>query len=195
MRPINLIHEGRVGGPGGVGFHGGAVDQGLPKVIQIVGQDVAQLLPHDEVTGLVAHGVEVIAQSARRGQFQAQMLEPEFERDGFFEQEPGVLVFAAALEAAQHQEKIDHVGRGAGPAGLQFDLLQLELAQLQPQFGELRGLSLQELGVGQAEELFLFREQVEIFLDPLDDGGREGGDLMNLVEKMVQRAVERGEED
>jgi hypothetical protein len=45
------------------------------------------------------------------------MFEPEPERDRLLQQQPGVLVFAAAVETAQHQEKIDNIGIGAG-AGL-----------------------------------------------------------------------------
>ena len=37
--------------------------------------------------------------------------------------------------------------------------------------------------------------KVEILADAFDDGGLEAGDLMNFVEKIIQRAVERGEED
>ena len=58
------------------------------------------------------------------------MFEPECERDRLFQQHPSVLVFAAAVETAQHQEKIDDIGIGAGPACLQLDLIDLELAQL-----------------------------------------------------------------
>jgi hypothetical protein len=35
------------------------------------------------------------------------MIEPEFERDGLLLQQPGVLIFAAADQTPQHQEKID----------------------------------------------------------------------------------------
>ena len=37
------------------------------------------------------------------------------------------------------QEKIDDTGIGAGRAGLQLDLIDLELAQLQLQFGQIKG--------------------------------------------------------
>jgi hypothetical protein len=46
-----------------------------------------------------------------------------------------------------HQEKIDNIGFGAGPAYLQFDLFELELAQLKLQFGQIRGLAGKELCV------------------------------------------------
>jgi len=52
-----------------------------------------------------------------------------------------VLVFAAAVETAQHQEKIDDISFGAGPACLQIDVIDFELAQLKLQFGQIRGLS------------------------------------------------------
>jgi hypothetical protein len=67
--------------------------------------------------------------------------------------------------------------------------------QLQLQFGQIRGLFLEELRVSQAQQLFLFGVKVEIFVDAFDDGGLEASDLMNLVEKIVQWAVERGEKD
>jgi len=73
-----------------------------------------------------------------------------------------VLVLTAAVETPQHQEKIDDIGFGAGPACLQFDVIQFELAQLKLQFGQIRGLSGQELFVGQALQLFLFGMQVQI---------------------------------
>jgi hypothetical protein len=63
------------------------------------------------------------------------MLEPEPEGDGLLQQQPGVLVFAATVETAQHQKKIDEIGIGAGPACLQFDAIDFELAQLKLQFG------------------------------------------------------------
>jgi hypothetical protein len=102
----------------------------------------------NQTTGLVAHRVEVVAESAGGRQFQTQMFEPEFDRDRLLQQQPSVLVFAAAVETAQHQEKIDDIGIGAGPAYLQLDLIDLELAQLNLQFGQIKGLVGQELCVG-----------------------------------------------
>ncbi len=75
------------------------------------------------------------------------MFKPEFERHRLFEQQPGVLVFAAAIETAQHQENIDDIGFGTGSAYLQFDLIKLELAQLKLKFGQIRSLARQELCV------------------------------------------------
>jgi len=46
------------------------------------------------------------------------------------------------------QEKIDDTGIGAGRAGLQLDLIDLERAQLQLQFGQVKGLAGEELCVG-----------------------------------------------
>ena len=123
------------------------------------------------------------------------MIEPEFERDGLVLQQPGVLIFAAADQTPQHQEKIDDIGFGAGPAFLQFDVIQFKLAQLQLQFGQIRGLAGQELCVDQPLQLFLFGVQVEILVDALHNGGLQAGDLMNFVEKIVQLAVNRGQED
>jgi hypothetical protein len=48
------------------------------------------------------------------------MFEPDSERDGLIQQQSGVLVFAATIETAQHQEKIGDIGFGAGPSGLQL---------------------------------------------------------------------------
>jgi len=59
------------------------------------------------------------------------MLKPEFERHRLLQQQPGVLVLAAADPTAQHQENIDDIGFGTGAAYLQFDLIELELAQLE----------------------------------------------------------------
>jgi hypothetical protein len=71
------------------------------------------------------------------------MFEPEPERNRLLQQQPGVLVFAAAVETAQHQEKIDNIGIGAGPAYFQFDVIQFELPQLQLQLGQIRSLASQ----------------------------------------------------
>jgi hypothetical protein len=71
-----------------------------------------------------------------------------------------VLVLAAAGPTAQHQENIDDIGFGTGAGYLQFDLIELELAQLELQFGQIRGLARQELFVDQALQLFLFGVQV-----------------------------------
>ena len=49
-------------------------------------------------------------------------------------QQPGVLIFAAADQTPQHQEKIDDIGFGAGSAYLQIDVIQFKLAQLNLQF-------------------------------------------------------------
>src|ERR1700751_1997163 len=104
----------------------------------------------NQTTGLVTDRVEVLAQGAGGRQFQPKMFEPECERDGPLQQKPGVLVLTAAVETPQHQKKIDDIGFGAGPAYLQFDVIQFELAQLKLQFGQIRGLPSQELFVGQA---------------------------------------------
>jgi hypothetical protein len=106
-----------------------------------------------------------------------------------------VLVFAAAVETAQHQEKIDNIGVGAGSAYLQLDVIDFELAQLKLQFGQIGGLTGQELCVGQAQHLFLFRVPVEIFVDSLYDRGFEKGDEVNFVQKIVQLTVDGGQED
>ena len=67
----------RVSGPLGVGFHRGAVDEALLKVIQTPLENKTQLPLMNQATGLVAHCVEVLAEGAGGGQFQPQMLEPE----------------------------------------------------------------------------------------------------------------------
>jgi hypothetical protein len=69
----------------------------------------------NQSTGLVTHRVEVVAEGTGGRQLEPQMFEPKSERDSLFQQQPGVLVFAAAVETAQHQEKIDDIGIGAGP--------------------------------------------------------------------------------
>jgi hypothetical protein len=66
---------------------------------------------------------------------------------------------------------------------------------LKLQFGQIRGLAGQELCIGKAQPLFLFGVQVEILVDALHDGGLQAGDLVNFVEKIVQLAVKRGQED
>ena len=124
--------DGRVRGPLGIGFYCSAVDEALLKIIQTLLEDnITQLHLMNQSPGLVAHRVEVLAQGAGGRQFQPQMFEPESERDRLLQQQPGVLVFAAAVKTAQHQEKIDDIGIGAGPAYLQFDVIDFELAQLQ----------------------------------------------------------------
>src|SRR5882724_9950674 len=56
--------DDRVSGPFGVGFHRGAVDEALLKIIQTPLQNITQLRLMNQATGLVAHRVEVVAQSA-----------------------------------------------------------------------------------------------------------------------------------
>src|SRR5258708_5341061 len=140
--------DGRVSRPVGVGFHCSAVDEALLTIIQTLLENPTQLHLMNQSTGLVAHGVEVVAEGAGGRKFQPQMIEPKSERDGLLQQQAGVLVFAAAVETAQHQEKIDDIGIGAGPACLQFDVIDFELAQLKLQFGQIRGLAGEELCVG-----------------------------------------------
>jgi hypothetical protein len=64
----------RVSGPLGVGFHRGAVDEALLKIIQTPLENITQLHLMNKATGLIAHRIEVLAQGAGRWQFQAQML-------------------------------------------------------------------------------------------------------------------------
>ena len=132
--------DGRVRGPLGVGFHRGAVDEALLKIIQTLVDNITQLHLMNQSTVLVAHRIEVVAESAGGRQFQPQMYEPESERDRLLQQQPGVLVLAAAVQTAQHQEKIDDIGIGARAACLQFDVIDFELAQLKLQFGQIRSL-------------------------------------------------------
>lgn len=106
-----------------------------------------------------------------------------------------MLIFAAALKAAQHQENIDHVGLGAGTPRLQFDVVEFERAQLQRQLGQIGGLPVEEARVSQAQQLLLFCVQLQILINALDDGRLEESDLMNLVQKIVQLALDRGEKD
>jgi hypothetical protein len=122
------------------------------------------------------------------------MIEPELERHGLLQEQPTVLIFAAADQTPQHQEKIDDIGFGAGSAYLQIDVIQFKLAQLQLQFGQIRGLAGQELCIDQALQLFLFGVQIQILVDALHDRGLQASDLVNFVEKIVQLAVKRGQE-
>src|SRR5271170_8037120 len=119
----------------------------------------------NQSSGLVAHRIEVVAEGTGGRQLEPQMFEPESERDRLLQQQPSMLVFAAAIETAQHQEKIDDIGIGAGPACLQLDFIDLELAQFKLQFGQIEGLAGQELCVGETQEFFPFGMQVEIFVD------------------------------
>src|SRR4029077_11804223 len=138
-------------------------------------QNITQLRLMNQAPGLVAHRVEVVAQSAGGRQFQPQMLKPKFERHRLLRQQAGVLVFAATVETAQHQENINDIGFGAGPAYLQFDLIELEHTQLKLQLGQIRRLARQELCVDQAQQLFPFGVQVQILVDALHDGGLKAG--------------------
>jgi hypothetical protein len=110
--------------------------------------NITQLYLMNQSTGLVAHRIEVVAEGTSGRQLEPQMFEPKSERDRLFEQQSGVPVFAAAVETAQHQKKIDDIGIGARPACLYLDLIDLELAQLQLQFGQIKGLAGEELCVG-----------------------------------------------
>src|SRR6266481_3144212 len=78
--------DGRVSGPLGVGFHRGAIDEALLKIIQTLLENRTQLHLMNQNTGLVAHRVEVLAEGAGRRQFQPKMLEPESERDRLLQQ-------------------------------------------------------------------------------------------------------------
>src|SRR5580693_788877 len=123
-RAINQSNQDdRVSGPFGVGFHRGAVDEALLKIIQPLLDNITQLHLMNQSTGLVAHRVEVVAEGTGGRQLEPQMFQPESERDRLFQQQPGVLVFAAAVETSQHQEKIDDIGIGAGSACLQLNLI------------------------------------------------------------------------
>ena len=123
------------------------------------------------------------------------MFEPESERDGLLQLQAGVLIFAAAVQTAQHQKKIDDIGFGAGPAYLQFDVIDFKFAQLKLQFGQIKGLARQELCVGQPQQLFLFGVQIQIFVDALHNGGLQADNLVNFVQKIVQLAVDRSQKD
>ncbi len=71
--------------------------------------------------GLVAHRVEVFAGGCWRAAIPAPDVRARVSSVMRLPQEQsGVLVFAAAVETAQHQAKIDDIGFGAGPACLQF---------------------------------------------------------------------------
>src|SRR6202040_1561967 len=137
--------DGRVSGPLGVGFHRGTVDETLLKIIQTLLENITQLHLMNQSAGLVAHRIEVVAESTGGRQLEPQMFEPKSERNRLLQQQTGVLVFAATVETAQHQEKIDDIGIGAGPACLQCDFIDFELAQLKLQFGQIKGLAGQEL--------------------------------------------------
>ena len=63
------------------------------------------------------------------------------------------------------------------------------------QLGQIRRLAGQELCIDQAQQLFLFGVQVQILVDALNDGGLKAGDLVNFVQKIVQLAVNGGQED
>ena len=69
--------DDRVGGPLGVGFHRGAVDEALLKIIQTLLEDMTQLHLMNQSTGLVAHRVEVVAEDTGGWQLEPQMFEPE----------------------------------------------------------------------------------------------------------------------
>src|ERR1700738_2482601 len=58
--------DDRVSGPLGVGFHRGAVDEALLKIIQTLLENITHLHLMNQATGLVAHRVEVVAQGAGR---------------------------------------------------------------------------------------------------------------------------------
>ena len=70
-----------------------------------------------------------------------------------------------------------------------------KLAQLDLQSGQIRSLARQELFVDESKQLFLFGVQVQIFIDALHNGGLHARDLVNLVQKIVQLAVDWGQED
>lgn len=80
------------------------------------------------------------------------MFQPELERDRSLQQQPGLLVFTTPGPTTQHQKKIDDVGIGTWTTYFQLDLIELELAQLQLQFGQIRSLTRQELNIGQPSE-------------------------------------------
>ena len=120
-----------------------------------------------------------------RRQFQAQILQPEFERYRLLRQQPGMLVFTAADPTAQHQEKIDDIGICTGVAYVQFDVIDFQLAQLDLQFGQIRGLVRQKLFVGQPLQLLLFGVQVQILVDAFHNRGLKAGHLVNSFRKSL----------
>src|SRR5271165_791442 len=58
--------DDRVSGPLGVGFHRCAVDEALLKIIQTLLDNITELHLMNQSTGLVAHRVEVVAESTGR---------------------------------------------------------------------------------------------------------------------------------
>jgi hypothetical protein len=78
--------DGRASGPLGVGFHRGAVDEALLKIIQTLLDNITQLHPMNQSTDLIAHRVKVFAESAGGRQLEPQMLDPESERDRLLQQ-------------------------------------------------------------------------------------------------------------
>jgi hypothetical protein len=104
-----------------------------------------------------------------------------------------MLVFAAAVKTAQYQEKIDDIGIGTGPARLQLDFIDFELAQLQLRFGQIRGLA-RNSASARPQQLFLFGMQVEIFVDALRNRGFQEGGFVNFVQKIIQLAVDGSQE-
>src|ERR1700760_4413734 len=76
--------DDRVSGPLGVGFHRGAVDEALLKIIQPPLDNITQLHLMNQSTGLVAHRIEIVAEGTGGWQLETQMVEPEFERDRLF---------------------------------------------------------------------------------------------------------------
>jgi hypothetical protein len=99
----------------------------------------------------VAKSKECVARVAEKALFECDCRLPQ--------QQAGVLIFAATVQTAKHQKKIDDIGFSAGPAGLQCDVIDFEFAQLKLQFGQIRGLARQELCVGKTQQLFLFGMQ------------------------------------
>jgi hypothetical protein len=69
---INLNQDDRVSRPLGVGFHRGAVDEALLKIIQTLLDNITQLHLMNQSTGLVAHRIEVVAEGTGGRQLEPQ---------------------------------------------------------------------------------------------------------------------------
>jgi hypothetical protein len=125
-----------------------------------------------------------------------QTFEPKPERDRLLQQQPGVLVFAAAVETAQHQEEVDDIGIGAGPACLQFDPIDFEIAQ------SIAAAVWADQDSGRRGTLRRLDATVFSFWHVDRDHRRcaprsrfQEGDLVNFVQKIIQLAVDGGQED
>ena len=95
----------------------------------------------NEVASLVGDRVKILTQGTGWGQTQPQILQPPIQGHGFFLQQSRVLIFATPKASSQHDKQIYQIRLQTWAPDLQLHFGRIDLAQLDPQLGQIRRLS------------------------------------------------------